>query len=153
MKLPTFDDERIACLATHDCDDDLEVLLVDVVEDAEIAEPKLIAGQWVGPEQLDGFAGDCRLILETGGDAFADDPLLPGREVLQLSLGLLSNCYAMGHTSCESKSNKQSGLPTVGAVPRVSHGNQNPTYRRWAPSQGVRAPPAPYHRSSADHPA
>jgi hypothetical protein len=79
MELFPFDEERVAHLAAHDHDQDFRVLLVYIVEDAEITESEFIASQRVWLEPLDGPTGGRGLTQEAGGDSLPDDALLPGR--------------------------------------------------------------------------
>jgi hypothetical protein len=60
-------------------DDHLQVLLVNIVKDAEIAEPKFIAGQRIWTEKLDGLARARRLVHKPRSDPVADDPPLSYR--------------------------------------------------------------------------
>ena len=90
MELPAFDDESISDLAADDHDENLGALLDHIVENPKVAEPKFVAGQGIGSERLNCPAGTRWLISESGGDSVADDPLLPGRKVLELGLGVVA---------------------------------------------------------------
>jgi hypothetical protein len=81
IELLAFDYELVALLLAHGHDRNLGVVLVDAVENPKVAKPELVAGKWVGPERLDGLTGDCWLILESSGDAIADESPLPRRKM------------------------------------------------------------------------
>jgi hypothetical protein len=79
MELLAFDYECISGLAADDHDDDLGVLLIHIVKNSKIAEPKLVCCQGIGSKEFDGATRRSRLVSETRGNPVADDPLLPGR--------------------------------------------------------------------------
>ena len=117
MKLTTFDDERIACFATHDSDDHLQVPLVNIVQDAEVAKPKFIAGHAFGRSSLTALLGKAGLVLQSGDDPVADDSLFPNRKAQELSLGIPSNCDAIRHTTTELGAIEKATLATLRRPP------------------------------------
>jgi hypothetical protein len=61
MKLLAFDNEFVPHLAPGDQQDNF--LTLDIIQDAQLANPKLEFGQRIGRQTFDRFRGRCGLLL------------------------------------------------------------------------------------------
>jgi hypothetical protein len=95
MELLALHDQCVTDLPANDQDHD--VVALDIVQDAEVADPKFKGGERIGPELLDRRRRRRRPVAETSQDGRLQRPLLAGGQTPLLRLSLLGDLDTEGH--------------------------------------------------------
>jgi hypothetical protein len=95
MELLSFDDQLVACLATHEEDDDFS--FIDIIQDPQVSDTQLEVRERIGPQAFDRPRGRRGLVQESGPDSSLEDPLFTHGQRPELPVGVLRDGELEGH--------------------------------------------------------
>src|SRR4051794_32846186 len=97
MKLLASHDQGVANLPTHEEEDDLAMIGLNIIEDAEVSDSEFEFGQRIGAEPLDRPSRGRRLVRKSSEDCGSQESLLAYRQSLKLGLRLPCQRDQEGH--------------------------------------------------------
>jgi hypothetical protein len=89
MKILAFHNQFVADFPSDDQDDNF--VSFDIIQDTQVACPKLELRQRIGAQTLDRFRGHRGLVLQAGQDSRFQDSLVADRQRSQLPVGIIGD--------------------------------------------------------------